>query len=288
MTTTMPTSLYRGIPIIPLTGPRSVELQSDWSLPVLLRTFALDAQGTPEDAGNLVFRAWDPENQTDPDGGGYGMQIRDLDSGTLLATGTAAQRGIRAVDSITVPAGLDHNWTTTIVYPDLSDPTISPPTVTRVYTWKDSATASPAAANELLLGTQAENKQALISAINGDADYGDQHVYWGTSSCAELVAVSTAGASLSLEARDGGVWGNLITWDFSNDLAASQDSGTLSGGTNFRGLLLEIDHAQLPNSLVTDGRTRTAWYDVVGLDDGGDPTKICGGPVTLFKSATET
>jgi hypothetical protein len=288
MATTI-TTKERGIALISLTGIWSLEALTDFSRPVTLRVFDEAADGSLTDIGALNLRDWDTNTAPLP-GNGYEIELRDHTRRTLLATGTVSQRGVRAAGVLTFAANPVDNDSVTITYPDLSDESVAtPPIVSRTYTYKDTAVIT---ANQIRTGATAlESLNNLVRAINGDISYGDT---WSagpsTDACVELVAFRSENDEITLEARDGGVWANIVTTLSAGGggTRPSWASGTLTGGTGRRGLNLQFSGADLPNTLMESDLdvARLCYFDVVGLDSGNNPTKIAAGPADLHATAT--
>jgi len=283
-------SVIRGVPILALDGTRSIECESQYTLVYLLRR--LDSANL--DAGAVSLAAYDTANLNhgggsgpQPNGTGYRCSLRETPgAAATLVVATVAQNGVRAERQLSFTGAPLEGETVTITYPDLSDTSVAPPTITRLYTYR----AVPAQAGDLLIGSAAVSAATLLRAINGTSDYGDPAVYHGTEPCRELIAVAgTAGGDIHLEARDGGVWGNNvgIAETLSNG-AWSGGATTLDGGTGTRGLTLSIAYSLLSNDLVLSGVSRAVHYDIMGMDTAGAPTKLIAGPATLYASSTET
>lgn len=266
----------RGVALISLTGVRAIELQADYDTPIQLRVFS----EAGVDQGALSLRDYDP-NSNPTAGNGYLFHLFDRPGGSLLATGTAQQLGQRAGATLSTGAnptpGVD---SVTITYPDRSDESVAPVTVSETYTF----TASPApSANNVAVGaSHTLSIDNLVSAINGSFDYGAPEVGHGTQPCKELVAYRDTATTMVLEARDGGTWGNAVTVTVS---LGSWDSATLVGGTGNAGINMHFDAVDLPASLIpAPDITRHAYCEVYGLTATDEPVKLVTCPALLHAS----
>lgn len=293
--TTVITDTIRGVAVVSLSGTRALECLSDYELPVLLRRYDPD---TGLDVGATNLRPFDL--QTAPTAGnGYELELWDANRNTLLAEGAATQRGQRAGVSYTltqVPATaetLELSWT------DLSNPD-APTTATRTYLF-DSATAPPSTvvANTIrttgLTGAAGlqEAIDRIIRAINGTLDSGDLvSAGLGTEDCPELIAYSSVAGNLTIEARDGGVWGNMCVAVATGAFTANNTTTAFTGGTGNRGIALTWDAGDLPNSVMetTNDVMRRCHADLFGLysdhtAEAPSRLKLVSSPTQVHKSA---
>lgn len=293
--------IIRSIPLQDLDGATAIELESDYTASFTLRE--VDADGT--DIGATSFHLFDPDNQNDdvgggagtgpnPDGQGYTCELRDEPGGTLLATATVTQNGVRAVQKLTHNVSAQVTHSVTINYPDLRDESVAPVTLERKYEFKTLASDMTLPGHLLRIPGEAEQElELLVRAINGTLDYGDGHAHPDTEGCLELVAfINPLDANeMVLEARDGGVWANLVRCEDTGntfDWEGSTADEPMTGGAGSRGLTLTFDHADLRNALAPDGHARLVHYDIMGLNAAGDPTKLRAGRAALYRSATVT
>lgn len=291
----------RSIPLLDLVGAGAIELESDYSRSFTLRE--LDADGA--DAGARDFRPFDTANLNatlgggsgagaSENGGGYTCEIRDEPGGTLLATGVVTQNGVRAIQKLTHAVSASATHSITIIYPDLSDESAAPTIVSRLYEYRTTQALMTIPGDMLRIPGQPELElETLVQAINGTLDYGDQHAFPGTLGCPELVAAinPAAATEMILEARDGGVWANVILCEDSGntfDWEGATASEPMTGGTGQRGITVTFSHDDLVNALVVAGLARAVHYDIMGIKADTDPVKIQSGRATLYASCTET
>jgi len=293
--TTVITDTIRGVAVVSLSGTRSLECLSDYELPVLLRRYDPD---TGLDTGATNLRPFDT-NTAPTAGSGYELELWDSNRNTLLAEGSATQRGVRAGVSYTitqVPAAAESlalSWT------DLSNPD-TPVTQTRTYLF-DDATAVPSTVPANTIRTEGlagasglqEAIDRIIRAINGTLDAGDiVSAGAGTQDCAELIAYSSIAGNLTIEARDGGVWGNMCVTTATGAFTANTTATALSGGTGNRGIALTWDAGDLPNSVMesTNDVMRRCHADLFGLysdhtAEAPSRLKLVSSPAQVHKSA---
>lgn len=271
---------------ISFTGTASIDLLTDYRHAVRLRETLAGV-----DQGFYSFRPFDPGVL--PAGNGYLAHLFDKPGGTLLATGTATQRGQRSVIELTSNGTLPEEGSQlSLTYPDMSDETAATlTTVTRLYT---ATRITPATtANTIYTGTTvAEWLDNLATAINGTGDYMASEVGPATDRCYELVARRISDTVISIEARQGGTWGNRMTYvevdpgsgEATNFTTTALTYGT--GGTGNHGLLVRFDESVLPKTLITTPNTTlSAHVEVFGLDSNNNPTKLIHGPAQLYASS---
>ncbi len=276
----------RSIATVPFTGILSVELMSKYTQAIRLRetltTTATDGTKTTADSGFYSFRPFDPSAL--PPGGGYLAHIFDRPGGTLLATGVPVQRGARAAIELTATASPANTSTVTIAYPDMRDETATFALITEVYTFE--TTAPLGAGNFVLSGVSiAADLDALVTAINGSGGYGSSDVGLGAASCRELTARRTSATKISIEARQGGTWGNRITVTLGGVTNMTQTGTT--AGTGNHGINVVFEDSALPNTLLeSPSAQRHCHLEVFGVDDNNDAHKLIQGPCLLYGSST--
>jgi len=158
-------SVIRGVPILALDGTRSIECESQYTLVYLLRR--LDSANL--DAGAVSLAAYDTANLNhgggsgpQPNGTGYRCSLRETPgAAATLVVATVAQNGVRAERQLSFTGVPLEGETVTITYPDLSDTSVAPPTITRLYTYR----GVPAQAGDLLIGSAAVSAATLLRAI---------------------------------------------------------------------------------------------------------------------------
>lgn len=283
--------------VISLAGKRALECLSDYELRIILRRFETSAAGLDVDAGGFSFRPYDPG--ATPAGNGFRVELRDSTRTTLLASGAAVLAGARAGLDITFGSMPSAGDTLELAWPDLSDTSVVPSITSQVYTFTDPTPPATLTANQVgitgLTGASGITAtiDRMVRVINGDLDYSDLAVAGhDTTAAVELVAHRSGTDTLTVEARDGGTWGNVC---YAQTVGGWATGGPLAyepfvGGTLRRGIRLTFDAADLPNSLVTvlgaSQTSRRCYLDIMGLDSDNSPTKIVSAPAELHTTAT--
>ena len=262
----------RGVASLDLTGVRAIELLSDWSAPVLLRS--LNEAGVDQGAVDLTQYA-----------GGFAFEIWSAPGGERLVAGTAEMLGTAAQYTLTLSGLPTANDVVTVTYPDRSDTSAEISTQIRPYKF----VVAPSAAYEVAIAATAPLSLAnLASAINGDADYASANVGHGTLAASELVA-SAADSVLTITARDGGTWGNAVSVVDSPDDGSVMAVAQTVTGSGQSGLQLGLPGELLVATLVpAPDTTRTVHGEVYGLLSAGspatDPEKLITCPAMLYAS----
>ena len=272
----------RSVAQVSFTGLLSIDLLTNYTAPVRLRE-TIDGV----DSGFFSFRGFDPSSL--PPGNGYLVHIFDQEDGTLLATGTAAQRGVRATIELAMTAVPLDTASITITFPDMSDESAVLTTESQTYVFAAAGPLPLTAANEVLIvaGDITATIDNFVSAINGSADYMSASLGPDTASCQELIAKRTSLTEFSIEARQGGTWGNRITYDVATGTTnITPTTAYGSGGTGNHGLLISFPKTELLASLITPpATTRNCHVEVFGLDDTNNPSKLVTGPGLLHVSS---